>query len=255
VQEIGSLVNLQSLSAENNMIAQLPPTILKCTKLAELNLTRNRITSLPVGLKDMVMLKKLIATDNKLQKIPVCVMVSKYLREVDLALNEITSFPEDVSVLARYRGIHFEGNPLVAPGRGAGVGLTPATCSLKELGLRAFSRAAFESGAPPVFPHLPLPDHLKEGDEGECLDVEAREAAAQVHGKPGMCRVCDQWYERLPGVAAKSLLPGVVVISCPFAFFFWFFSFFSLFPSISRSICLIFCFVGLWELAVCDCII
>ena len=99
--------------------------------------------------------------------------------------------------------IHFEGNPLVAPGRGVGVRLTPAVCSLKELAMRAFCGAAFERGAPPVFPHMPLPDHLKAGTDAEAggdgasgaeVDVEAKEASAQVHGKPGMCRICDKWY-------------------------------------------------------------
>jgi len=85
--------NLRNLDLSNNKITSLPSNIGSFKMMKNLTLARNRIPSLPDDIGKMSKLENLNASHNLLQSIPSSFQQLKHLREICLSFNQLGSFP------------------------------------------------------------------------------------------------------------------------------------------------------------------
>lgn len=82
-------LQLERVLLADNQLRELPRSITECSSVTELDLSGNKLTSLP-PLNNLSQLKRLILHDNRLSEIPVLDNM-EMLRELDLRSNELTS--------------------------------------------------------------------------------------------------------------------------------------------------------------------
>jgi len=85
--------NLRNLDLSNNKIASLPSNIGSFKAMKNLSLAKNRISSLPDDMGKMAKLENLNISHNLLQSIPSSFQQLKSLREICLSFNHLTNIP------------------------------------------------------------------------------------------------------------------------------------------------------------------
>lgn len=92
--ELGRLLkNLRNLDISENKIPSIPPLLGQFTQLKNLNICNNRLVSLPDDVGNLKKLETLLASVNRLHNVPPTLSKLSSLREVDLSHNLLTAFP------------------------------------------------------------------------------------------------------------------------------------------------------------------
>ena len=103
--EVFQLVHLTRLDISRNKIESLPVSHdngkgWECPRLAELDVSSNRLSSLPSLLFDLPELKELNANDNKVGEVDVSVWTTPKLGKLFLSRNSLKAFPSSESAIA-----------------------------------------------------------------------------------------------------------------------------------------------------------
>jgi len=85
--------NLRNLDLSNNKISSLPSNIGSFKAMKNLSLSKNRISSIPEDMGKMSKLENLNVSYNLLQSIPTSFQQLKSLREICLSFNHLTNIP------------------------------------------------------------------------------------------------------------------------------------------------------------------
>jgi internalin A len=112
--EIGKLVNLQNLHLESNSLNTLPPQIGKLINLQNLKLERNLLRSLPPEIGNLASLHSLSIVDNALRNLPSEIGRLNFLQVLNLSHNELTSLPSHINKLNRLRYLYLDNNELTS---------------------------------------------------------------------------------------------------------------------------------------------
>ncbi|CAH1791481.1 unnamed protein product [Owenia fusiformis] len=92
--ELQKLVkNLRTLDLSENKISSIPPSIGAFLMLKSLNLNQNRLGGLPNELSKLKKLESLLVSNNRLTSIPTAFVELKALRTVSLSHNQLKTFP------------------------------------------------------------------------------------------------------------------------------------------------------------------
>eukprot|EP01125_Pyxidicula_operculata_P014786 TRINITY_DN496_c3_g1_i1.p1 TRINITY_DN496_c3_g1~~TRINITY_DN496_c3_g1_i1.p1 ORF type:complete len:2368 (-),score=568.15 TRINITY_DN496_c3_g1_i1:56-7159(-) len=92
--------SVTSLDLSNNQLEKIPAEILKkissLPKLANIDLSKNRLVELPPQLGQLTQLKSLVLTDNKIETLPSSFVDLKQLKLLELKGNPIGLLPDDI---------------------------------------------------------------------------------------------------------------------------------------------------------------
>ncbi len=92
--------NLKKLDLSfNKEIQSIPSDICKLQNLVEINLSSNKITSIPDEIGNMKKLEIFLIKGNKLKEIPVSLYNCTSLQKVDISCNQITIIPANINKL------------------------------------------------------------------------------------------------------------------------------------------------------------
>merc|ERR1711892_780818 len=91
--------NLRNLDLSNNKIGSLPHNIGAFKMLENLNLSFNMIQSIPSTFQQLKHLKEISLSHNQLTSFPLSLLNLKQLAIVDLSYNRLTSVPEEAGQL------------------------------------------------------------------------------------------------------------------------------------------------------------
>ncbi|KAG0207337.1 hypothetical protein BGX28_001387 [Mortierella sp. GBA30] len=110
--EIGFLRNLTLLDLSKNRLTSLPETIKHLSKLVDLKLSFNQLESIPAGIGGLTKLAALYLDNNRLESIPSHIGQIKGLVNLDLSDNPITVLPAEVGKLQFLRRLKLDRCPL-----------------------------------------------------------------------------------------------------------------------------------------------
>lgn len=133
--DIGRLVNLQSILIFSNEIEQLNENICKLKKLKVLDFSRNRISVIPSGINTLPQLTSINLSSNQLEEFPqlnalpnliyldlsnnqlvvfpdVCYVENSHLSDLKLNNNKITDIPGTINVLPVLKNFDISNNEL-----------------------------------------------------------------------------------------------------------------------------------------------
>ncbi|ELU01108.1 hypothetical protein CAPTEDRAFT_167893 [Capitella teleta] len=95
--ELGGLVrNLRNLDLSENKLPSIPPMIGQFTMMKSLNLESNRLCRIPEDIGNLKKLETLNASRNRLTSLPHSLSQLTHLREVCLCFNALTEFPSQL---------------------------------------------------------------------------------------------------------------------------------------------------------------
>lgn len=97
--------NVTSLTLACNAIEVIPDDV--STEIQYLNVSHNRIASLPDSIGRLTALKGLSLNDNRLTSLPDALGRLRSLQDLDISSNAITHFPESVGDLLELRNLVF----------------------------------------------------------------------------------------------------------------------------------------------------
>jgi len=109
VQVTGSLRNLDLSS---NKMATLPANIGAFKLLKNLNVAKNRIKEIPQGIENLIKLEMLNLSFNHISALPPSINKLKSLKEVNLSNNSLTEFPLGFSGLKHLNSINLAKNKI-----------------------------------------------------------------------------------------------------------------------------------------------
>jgi Leucine-rich repeat (LRR) protein len=109
--QIGKLIKLKSLNLMGNQIENLPIELGKLS-LHDLNLSDNRLSVIPKGLRFNEKLETLDLSDNRLQQIGPSLVGCQNLRSLQLRENELVRINGDLKNLRRLRSLNLSFNRL-----------------------------------------------------------------------------------------------------------------------------------------------
>jgi len=109
-----SLPHLKILNLSHNRIASIPESIFGFLHLEHLDLSFNKIETLPVGISILLKLKKLNLSNNNLKKLPTNIDQLSSLEKINLTSNQIEHLPIALGNIPTLQVILVMGNPLVS---------------------------------------------------------------------------------------------------------------------------------------------
>jgi Leucine-rich repeat (LRR) protein len=104
--------NLRNLDLSNNKISSLPTNIGAFKMLKTLTLSKNKITSIPEDLGKLSKLENLYLSFNLLQTVPETLGQLKHLKEVYLTNNKLTRFPTSLCGLKQLNILDLSSNSI-----------------------------------------------------------------------------------------------------------------------------------------------
>jgi hypothetical protein len=110
--QIGTLVELRSLTIKSNALHELPEELCNLHNLEELDLSNNELYSLPVAIGDLVYLKKLDIQHNELRSLPASLFTLPKLWFLRMWGNELTVLPEAIGALPMLKELYLGKNRL-----------------------------------------------------------------------------------------------------------------------------------------------
>jgi Leucine-rich repeat (LRR) protein len=111
--EIGNLASLHSFSASENQIRVLPNEITRLTNLrVELDLSANKIRSLPKEIGAFHLLKDLNLSQNRLKNLPDSISELSSLEKIDLSHNKFQNLPRQIEQLPVLHNLEISTNPI-----------------------------------------------------------------------------------------------------------------------------------------------
>jgi Leucine-rich repeat (LRR) protein len=111
-EKFGKLDRLISLDVSSNKLNSIPAFIGKMTRLRDLNLSKNEIGSLPYEFGNLKQLKLLNMRQNGLTTFPKSVAMLSSLETLDLAFNKLTSMPVEIAGLKKLKTLILVGNEI-----------------------------------------------------------------------------------------------------------------------------------------------
>jgi len=106
--------NLRNLDLSSNKIGSLPQNIGAFKMLKNLNMSKNRLSDLPDDLGKLVKLESLNLSFNSILSIPASFNQLKHLREIQLSNNNISKFPASLVQLKQLNMLDLSHNKLTA---------------------------------------------------------------------------------------------------------------------------------------------
>lgn len=104
--------NLRNLDLSANKISSVPSCIGNFKSLKTLNLGHNRLSRLPEELGQLIKLETLVLCGNRLTQLPAGLNKLKALKELDLSKNRLTEFPLSLTQLRQLNLVDMSGNKL-----------------------------------------------------------------------------------------------------------------------------------------------
>lgn len=111
-EKFGKLDRLISLDLSSNKINSIPPFIGKLSRLRELNLSKNEVATLSYEFGSLKQLKLLNMRQNGLTTFPKSVAMLSSLETLDLAFNKLTSMPIEIANLKKLKTLILVGNEI-----------------------------------------------------------------------------------------------------------------------------------------------
>lgn len=105
---------IHSLNLSNNRLSSLPDTLRLMVDLEELNLDQNELTEVPVHVQ-INSLKTLSLRGNSIQSVPKWLAERHHLRVISLDNNQLSSLPCEVGGMTSLDHLGLDGNPLKMP--------------------------------------------------------------------------------------------------------------------------------------------
>ena len=99
--------NLQHLDLSKNKIETVPAEISNLTKLEYLSIGKNNLNEFPEGIVELANLKKLILNQNLIPTIPFLIKNLQKLEYLDMYSNDIGNIPESLSELKNLKEADF----------------------------------------------------------------------------------------------------------------------------------------------------
>jgi small GTP-binding protein len=112
---IGKLTNLTKLDLSRNRLTSLPAEIVELKSLIWLDLSFNRLTSLPAEIVELKNLTKLSLSFNQLETLPTEIAELTNLTELNLSKNQLKRLPAEIGKLKKHTTLFLFGNPLESP--------------------------------------------------------------------------------------------------------------------------------------------
>lgn len=109
---IATLINLKSLTLDQNQIDTLSPDLFKLPRLQRLAVQYNRLSSVPADIENLSELQALNLSGNTVSALPPELFALKKLEELNLADNSLTSLPSDVGKLTSLKVLNLKKNNL-----------------------------------------------------------------------------------------------------------------------------------------------
>ena len=106
------LTKLRELYVCSNQLTTLPPEIGNLTNLRELDLINNQLATLPPEIGNLSNLQELYLYDNQLTTLPPEIGNLTNLRELSLHYNQLTILPPEIGNLTNLRELHLRHNQL-----------------------------------------------------------------------------------------------------------------------------------------------
>jgi len=100
------------LNLSKQKLTELPVEIITFTNLKTLDISKNKLTILPQEIEQLVFLEVFNAEKNDLTKFPIGVTNCKSLKIVNLGRNEIPKVPKEIEKLALLEKLDLWDNPL-----------------------------------------------------------------------------------------------------------------------------------------------
>ena len=110
VDLLGDLMQLEVLDLHNNLLKNIPPSLVKLTNLKSLNLSDNHIRTLPNDIGDLISLSALELSRNELQFVPVSVLQCTSLTTLSLHSNVLEVLPDAIGTLPLLTKLDISGN-------------------------------------------------------------------------------------------------------------------------------------------------
>lgn len=103
VPDLRQFKNLNALDLSHNKLRTLPVWITELANLQELRVSRNRLAEFPEGICRLVHLKRLDMSRNALTGLPKCMGGLKELTSLDLWDNDLMDFPAQIAGMEALR--------------------------------------------------------------------------------------------------------------------------------------------------------
>ncbi|KAG0616809.1 hypothetical protein M758_5G143100 [Ceratodon purpureus] len=111
------LSNMREVDFTNNLLTgTLPCFWSNMPNLISLNISKNKITTIPASIELAKSLMKLNISQNEIASLPATMGQLNELVELDIHINKITSLPSTVGHLKNLQRLECLGNPLAEPG-------------------------------------------------------------------------------------------------------------------------------------------
>ena len=110
VDLLGDLVQLEDLVLRNNLLKNVPPSLVKLTNLKTLNMSDNHIHALPNDVGNLTSLRTLEFNRNELTIVPVSLLQCTALTTLCLHSNALERLPDAIGELPLLSKVDISGN-------------------------------------------------------------------------------------------------------------------------------------------------